>query len=61
MKLKIGDRVKVYDWRNQETRGGAKGTVCAVKDRRWVGVDLDCGLLTDWFLVGQVRKLRKKK
>ena len=61
MRLKIGDRVNVYDWRNFETRGGAKGTVCAIKDGRWVGVDLDCGMLTDWFMLGQIRRLRPKR
>ncbi len=61
MKLKVGDRVKVYDWRSMETRGGAKGTVCAIKNGRWAGVDLDCGMLTDWFVLGQIRRLRPRK
>lgn len=61
MKLKVGDRVKVYDYRQVELRRGAKGTVASLQAPFWVGVDLDNGMLTTWFVGGQCKKLRKKK
>lgn len=55
MNLKYDDRVNVY------TDGEVyKGHVCAVRGE-WVGVDLDNGMLTDWFHVSQCKKIKEKE